>query len=92
VGWGARCSDDACTSAQWEKIGGPQQRKGTWNATSQVCYVPITFASGSKKYKTLNLDIIATVVENGQTLRKRAKGTIMVRRGNGHCVSIDKAP
>jgi hypothetical protein len=92
VGWGARCTDDACTSAQWEKIGGPQQRKGTWNATNQKCYMPLTFASADKKYKTLNLDIIATVVENGQTVRKRAKGTITVRRGNGKCFSADKSP
>ena len=75
-----------------QKIGGPQRRKGTWNATSQVCYVPVTFASGDKKYKALNLDIIASMVENGQTVRKRAKGTIMVRRGNGQCFSIDKSP
>jgi hypothetical protein len=34
VAWGERCSDDACTSVQWEKIGGPQQGKGHWNTTS----------------------------------------------------------
>jgi hypothetical protein len=89
VGWGARCMDDACTSAEWEKLGAPKQRKGTWNATTQSCYVYVAdfFGGADKKYKTLNLDIITTVVENGQTVRKRAKGTITAHRGNGKCFS-----
>ena len=90
VGWGARCTDDACTSATWEKIGGPTQATGHWNTVSNVCYVGVSFAQAdkSKKYKTLNIDIIATVVENGKTVRKRAKGTITARIGNGKCVSV----
>jgi hypothetical protein len=88
VGWGARCSDDACTSAKWEKIGGPQQRAGTWNTASQVCYLGVTFTSTNKKYKTLNLDVIATLVESGESVRKRAKGTIRARVANGKCSSL----
>jgi hypothetical protein len=92
VAWGARCSDDACTSAQWEKIGGPSRRKGTWNSTSQVCYIGLSFSGAGKKYKTLNLDVIATSLENGQDVRKRAKGTITARRGNGTCASLPAKP
>ena len=62
------------------KIGGPQQKKGTWNATKQVCNpgIVIFFGVAKAKYKTLNLDIITTVNENGKAVRKRAKGTIRV--------------
>lgn len=90
VAWGERCSDDDCTSAKWEKFGGPKQGKGTWNTTSQVCYVGVWLSSINKKYKTLNLDIITTLIENGKPVRKRAKGTIRVHIGNGKCASIDK--
>jgi hypothetical protein len=94
VGWGERCSDEDCTSAQWEKLGGPQQRKGTWNATKQACNpgVVIFFGVAKEKYKTLNLDIITTVVENGKTVRQRAKGTIKVWRGNGKCPTATYKP
>jgi len=33
------------------------------------------------------MDIIATVVENGQTVRKRATATIWAREPNGQCFS-----
>jgi hypothetical protein len=94
VGWGERCGNDDCTSAQWEKLGGPQQRKGTWNTTKQACYlgVVIFFGVAKEKYKTLNLDIITTVVEAGKTVRKRAKGTINVQRGNGKCPTATYKP
>ena len=92
VAWGERCTDEACTAAQWEKICGPSQRKGFWNTTSQVCYIGLSFSSAGKKYKTLNLDVIATAVENGETVRKRAKGTITARRGNGQCVGATATP
>lgn len=97
VGWGERCTDradatapslaTACTSTQWEKIGGPTQGKGFWNTTSQVCYVSAQVKSSDKRYKTLNIDIIATVVESGKTVRKRAKGTIRASYPNGKCFS-----
>lgn len=95
VGWGARCTDhadDSCTSTQWEKIGGPTQGKGFWNTTSQVCYVSAQVSSTDKRYKTLTMDIIATVVENGKTVRKRAKGTIRASYPNGQCVSTPAKP
>jgi len=90
IGWGARCTDDACTLAQWERIGGPKQRKGFWNTTSQVCYIGVSFSSVGKRYKTLNLDVIATVDENGKAERKRAKGTITAQRGNGTCATVNR--
>ena len=101
VGWGARCTGrvnkttpltTACTSTKWEKIGAPIQRKGVWHTTSQVCSIVADVSSVDKQYKTLTMDIIATVVENGQTVRKRAKGTIWVRQPNGQCLSAPSKP
>ncbi len=87
VGWGARCTNDACTTAEWEKIGGPKQKTGTWNATSNTCDTLIQFNSSDKKFKTLNIDIIATLPEGVHTVRKRAKGFISVSHPNGKCLS-----
>jgi len=102
VGWGARCTGranktassltTACESAQWEKIGGPTQGKGVWNTTTQGCDIGVQLNSIDKKYKTLTMDIIATVVENGQTVRKRATGTIWAREPNGQCFSATTKP
>ena len=101
VGWGARCTGrvdkttplaTACTSTKWEKIGGPTQGKGVWSTTNQVCSISVQLSSVDKQYKTLTMDIIATVVENGQTVRKRAKGTIWVRKPNGQCLSAPVKP
>jgi hypothetical protein len=89
VAWGERCTNDACTTSTWQKISGPKQRTGSWNATNQACYIGIQFSQKDKdkKYKTLNLDIITTLLENNQTVRKRAKGTITALIGNGKCIS-----
>ena len=87
VGWGARCTNDACTTAEWQKIGGPKQKKGTWDATSNTCSTLVQFGSSDKKFKTLNIDIIATLPEGGQTVRKRAKGFIYASNPNGKCLS-----
>jgi len=92
VGWGARCTNDACTTAEWEKIGGPKQKTGTWNTTSNTCYTLVQFNSSDKKFKTLNVDIIATLPEGGKTVRKRAKGFIYVSHPNGKCLSTSVKP
>ena len=101
VGWGARCTGrvdktapltTACSSTKWEKIGGPTQVKGVWSTTGQVCTISVQLSSVGKQHKTLTMDIIATVVENGQTVRKRAKGTIWVRKPNGQCLSATSKP
>jgi hypothetical protein len=54
--------------------------------------VSVAFASANKKYKTLNLDIIATLIEDGKPVRKRAKGTMHVKRGNGKCPTATYKP
>ena len=50
------------------------------------------FNSSDKKFKTLNIDIIATLPEGGQTVRKRAKGFIYVSHPNGKCLSPSVKP
>ena len=94
IGWGARCTDRGlgCTTAEWQKIGGPKQKAGTWNATSNTCDTLIQFNSSDKKFKTLNIDIIATLPEGGQTVRKHAKGFIHVSHPNGKCLSPSVKP
>ncbi len=93
VGWGARCLDDACTQAAWEKIGGPRQRAGTWNSVSSVCYIGVSFNASGKKYKTLDLDVITTLDEGGgKIVRKRAKGTITASKPNGKCFGTTVQP
>jgi len=92
VGWGARCTNDACTTAEWEKIGGPKQKTGTWNTTSNTCSTLVQFNSSDKKFKTLNIDSIATLPEGGKTVRKRAKGFIYVSHPNGKCFSTSVKP
>ncbi len=89
VGWGARCTNDACTTAEWEKIGGPQRRGGYWNSNSKQCYIEVGFNS-TAKYKTLNIDVIATLPEDGKMVRKRAKGWIYVSHPNGKCFKATK--
>ena len=92
VAWGARCSKDNCSrggNANWETIGtGPKHKSGTWNSVSSVCYIGVNFSSVEKKYVTLNVDIIATLEENGQQVRKLAKGKIHAGYPNGKCVSL----
>jgi hypothetical protein len=92
VAWGARCTDKLCTTAEWEKIGGPKQRTGTWNTTSGTCYISVQFNSSDKEFKTLNIDVIATLPAGGQTVRKRAKGYIYVSQPNGKCLSAPAKP
>src|SRR4030095_9050511 len=95
VAWGERCTNNVCargTAANWEKIGsGPKQRSGSWQ--SNKCYIQLNFPSTGKKYVTVMIDIIATLEEDGQPVRKNAKGTIIASQFNGTCVSLpDKPP
>lgn len=90
--WGARCTNKLCTTGEWEKIGATFHTKGTWNAISKTCYLGFSFTSSKKQFRTLNLEIVATQVENGQTVRKRAKGTIIAQRGNGQCFGAKVPP
>lgn len=97
VAWGARCTNEACTTAEWQKIGGPKQVTGTWNTVSKVCYIRPNFVSNNVKnkevqFKTLNLDIIATLEVGAKMVRKHAKGTIDVRLPNGKCPTASVKP
>ena len=87
--WGYRCDDDACSTGAWQRIGAPTSKKGTWHANNQTCGLAVSFGGVNHRYKTLNIDIIASRMENGSSVRKRASGKIEVRRGNGKCVSAE---
>lgn len=94
VAWGARCIHHGCASGEWEWIGsGPKQRSGgIWNSVLKNCHLRLDFVSTGKSYSTLNLDIIATLKEGTQTVRKSAKGTIYVSKPNGKCVTLPANP
>ncbi len=87
VAWGYRCDNDACTQGGWEKIELQRQTQGSWSSTSQSCTLRLAFGGADNRYKTLNLDVITSQMVNGSRVRKRAKGTIEVERGNGRCFS-----
>lgn len=93
VAWGARCMNADCSDTEWEKIGsGFQSKKGVWSANSNRCVLEHQFSNGEHRYKTLNIDVIATVQEGSQTVRKRAKATIRAEKGNGKCFSASAEP
>lgn len=97
VAWGARCTNEACTTAEWQQIGSPKQVTGTWNTVSKVCYIRPNFVSNNVKnkevqFRTLNMDIIATLDEGGKTVRKHARGTIDVSLPNGKCPTASVQP
>jgi hypothetical protein len=52
----------------------------------------VQFNSSDKKFKTLNVDVIATLPEGGKTARKRAKGWIYASHPNGKCFSTSVKP
>jgi len=92
--WGERCVDDACKKTAWDLIEkGAKQRDGKWDQASNTCLLEVRFTSEGVKYRTLNLDTITTVVENGQIIRKRAKGTIVAElKKDGPCLSAEAKP
>lgn len=93
VAWGARCMNADCSSTQWEKIGaGFQSKKGVWSTNSNRCFLEHQFSNGENHYKTLNIDVIATLQEGSQAVRKRAKATIRAEKGNGKCFSTTAEP
>lgn len=87
VAWGARCENEACSSATWEKIGTPASKAGAWSANQNRCFLELQFSNGTQRYKTLNIDIIASLQTGSQTVRKRAHGAIRAEKGNGKCAS-----
>ena len=87
VAWGYRCDNDACSAGAWERIGTPRSVPGTWSANSQSCSLPLSLGGAGHSYSTLNIDVIGSVTQNGNPVRKRARATIEARRGNGQCYS-----
>ena len=92
--WGERCVDDACKKTSWDLIEkGPKQRDGKWDPASNTCVLEVRLTSEGVKYRTLNLETITSVVENGQIIRKRAKGTILAElKNDGPCLSAETKP
>ena len=86
VGWGYRCKDAACKTGTWEVIGGPEQRKGTWNAIGKVCYTELGWTKSGIAYHTLSVDVIATQKQGAVFVKRRASATIDVWRNNGKCL------
>ena len=91
MAYGERCLTDDCSSTDWHVIGGgPKQRKGKWDQTSNTCKLEVRFTSQKTKHQTLTLDVIADVLVNNKYVRKRAKGTIRAElKGEEPCLSTE---
>ena len=87
VAWGYRCDNEACSAGAWERIGSPRSVPGSWNGNTQSCSMPLSLGGAGHSYSTVNIDVIASLIQNGSPVRKRAKATIEARRGNGQCFS-----
>lgn len=88
MAYAERCLTDACDKTTWDRIG-PKQNGGNWNGSS--CELATTLKSTGKPYRTLNLDIIATLAVGNQLERKRAKGTITAEREVDNCINKGEA-
>lgn len=90
--WGARCLDATCEKSEWEAIeGGPKQREGKWE--NNACTLQVKFSSQGVRYKNLSLDMIAARPEGNQTVRKKAKGTIVAaKKDNTPCYVGEAKP
>lgn len=86
VAWGSRCLNDDCSSVRWERIGTPRAKNGSWSGQGR-CNLEHSFVDVQHRYKVLNIDVIATLQEGSQTVRKRARASIRAERGNGKCYS-----
>lgn len=80
--YGERCLTDACDKTTWDVIG-PKQNAGNWDG--RTCKLATTLTSTGKPYRTLNLDIIATVLAGNEQVRKKAKGSIKAELKDGDC-------
>ncbi|GAB4555320.1 MAG: hypothetical protein Tsb007_12270 [Rhizobacter sp.] len=92
VAWGERCTNADCTTFAWEKIGVPLSKKGTWGANSNRCHLEHQFINIQNHYRTLKVDVIASLQEGSQAVRKRARGDIRAERGNGKCINATQQP
>lgn len=77
----------AAAQGQWEQIETIQSATGHWNTVSKVCYLGLSFtADSSRNYQTVQLDIVATLIEGQAQVRKRAKGSIYAYKHTGKCI------
>ncbi len=84
--WGYRCDDAACSAGGWERVGAFQNRHGTWNTASQVCYIGLGANAGHKDYQTVSVDVIATQGQGRSAVRKRASVAMSMTRPTGACL------
>jgi hypothetical protein len=90
--WGYLCTNAACTTGAWERIGAASTKKGFWNTTSQICYVAVQANTGNKDYQTVSIDIIATQGQGRTAVRRRAKASIYNVQPNGKCPTATYTP
>jgi hypothetical protein len=92
--WGYLCSNAACSSGAWERIGTAKTAHGNWNTVSQVCYLSINANVGPtpKDYSTVNIDVIASQGSGSAAVRKRAKASIYNKQPNGKCPTATYSP
>lgn len=90
--WGYLCTNAACTSGAWERIGPAKKIHGTWNSTSQTCHLSIITSTGKKDYLTANMDVIATQGQGSAAVKKRAAASIYNHTPNGKCPSATYQP
>lgn len=93
IAWGWRCSDAACSSGTWEKLGGPLSNLGKWNGVSKTCNIAAIFwAPQANTYATLSIDAIATQHDGSQWVRQRVAMTIRGESPNGKCPTATYTP
>ena len=51
--WGYLCTNAACTTGAWERIGTASSKTGYWNTNTNTCTVAVQANTGSKDYSTV---------------------------------------
>lgn len=90
--WGYLCTNAACTTGAWERIGTARTTHGTWNTVSQICYIGIGATTGQKDYQTVNIDVIATQGQGRSAVRQRASASIHNMEPTGKCPTATYPP
>jgi len=88
--WGNSCNTPPCTTADWEMIGAPQVRSGTWSENAGVCHLGISFGAANHNFVVVNIDAQAYVMTPQGPVYKRVASRIYNRvKGNGKCFKAD---
>ena len=90
--WGYLCTNAACTTGAWERIGTAGSKTGYWHANTNTCTVAIQANTGSKDYATVSIDIIGTQGQGASAVKKRVKASIYNKHPNGKCPSATYSP